>query len=659
MASIRELELLTTQLIALIILNTNKNPQRYLIPMTSCGCLSPYERNGKREPEIVEVEEIAVRFCGDSGDGMQLVGAQMTNTSAIFGNDVSTFPDFPAEIRAPVGTVAGVSGFQLHFGARRLRTPGDKVDALIAMNPAALKAAIGDLETGGVLIVNADAFVPRNLTKAGYGENPLEGGALESYRVFRIPIEKLTATACTDTGLGPAAIKRCKNFFALGLVYWLYGRPMEPTLRWISEKFQAKPALADCSAKALKAGYYYGETAEIFQTRYVIPPAKIAPGRYRRVSGNEAMALGLITAARRAGKPLFYGSYPITPASDILHELAKYKNYDVRTFQAEDEIAAATSAIGAGYAGAFAVTGTSGPGMALKGEALGLAVMTELPLVVINVQRSGPSTGMPTKTEQADLNQALFGRNGEAPLCVLAAPSPASCFDIALEAFKIATEFMTPVIVLTDGYVGNGAEPWRIPEIDSLPMFDIKHPSRADDFEPYRRDERLVRQWALPGTPGLEHRIGGLEKRDGTGEVCYDPENHELMVRMREEKIARIADTIPQLEVTGDETGPLLVVGWGSTYGAITTAVERCRKNGLDVSSVHLRHLQPMPKNLGDILGRFKRILVPEMNRGQLVNRLRDKYLVDAVGFHKVQGIPFMIREIEAKIEEMLREVQS
>jgi len=616
------------------------------------------EQSSKGKPEVIEVDEIAVRFCGDSGDGMQLVGTQMTNTSAIFGNDVSTFPDYPAEIRAPVGTVAGVSGFQLNFGARRLRTPGDKVDALIAMNPAALKAALGDLEPGGVLIVNADAFVKRSLDKAGYERNPLEDDTLRGYRVFPVPIERLTATACADTGLGAAAIRRCKNFFALGLVYWLYSRPMEATLNWIREKFSGKATLADATAKALQAGYYYGDTAEIFQTRYVVPPAKIAPGRYRRVSGNEAMALGLITAAQRAGKPLFYGSYPITPASEILHELAKFKNYDVRTFQAEDEIAAVTSAIGAAYAGAFSVTGTSGPGMALKGEALGLAVMTELPLVVINVQRAGPSTGMPTKTEQADLHQALFGRSGEAPLCVLAASSPASCFDIALEAFQIATEFMTPVIILTDSYVGNGAEPWRIPEIESLPAFDIQHPGPDDGFEPYRRDRKLARQWALPGTAGLEHRIGGLEKRDGTGEVCYEPENHELMVRLREQKIARIADVIPPLEVSGDQSGGLLVVGWGSSYGAITTAVELCRAKGLRVSSVHLRHLEPMPGNLGDIVGRFDRILVPEMNRGQLISRLRDRYLVDAVGFHKVQGVPFMIREIQAKIEEVLKDMQ-
>jgi len=606
---------------------------------------------------VIELEEIVVRFCGDSGDGMQLAGTQLTNTSAVFGNEVSTLPDFPAEIRAPAGTPAGVSCFQLNFGMRKLLTPGDYVNALIAMNPAALKANVRDVESGGVVILNEDSFTKRNLDKAGYSENPLESRELESYRVFKVPIDKLTSKACAETGLPEREISRCRNFFALGLVYWLYGRPLEPTQRWILKKLAKKPNMADANVRALKAGYFFGDTAEVFPARYVIPPAKIAPGRYRKVSGNEAMALGLITAAKLAKKTLFYGSYPITPASDILHELAKHKNYDVRTFQAEDEIAAITSAIGAAYAGAFAVTGTSGPGMALKGEALGLAVMTELPLVVINVQRGGPSTGLPTKTEQADLNQALSGRNGEAPLCVLASSSPADCFDVALEAFRIATEFMTPVVVLTDGYLGNGAEPWQIPEIESLPKFDIKHPTgpnEAGDFEPYRRNERLVRPWAIPGTPGLEHRIGGLEKADITGDVCYEPDNHERMVMVREQKIANIAETIPPLKILGEESGELLIVGWGSTYGAIRTAVERCQNKGMSVSSVHLRHLDPLPKDLGGILKRFKQVLVPEINRGQLVSRLRDRYLVDAQGYHKVQGAPFLIREVESKIEELL-----
>ena len=614
---------------------------------------------GSTMHEIIELEEIAVRFCGDSGEGMQIVGTQMTDTSAIFGNEVATLPDFPAEIRAPAGTLAGVSCFQLNFGSHRIRTPGDRVDALIAMNPAALKMNVGDLEPGGVVIVNMDAFVERNLKKAEYDESPLEDRSLEAYRVFKVPIDKLTSKACAGSGLSEHQVLRCRNFFALGVVYWLYGREPETTLHWIEQKFAKAPEIKDANTRALKAGYYYGETAEIFPARYTVAPAKIPPGRYRKVSGNEAMALGLITAARRAGKTLFYGSYPITPASDILHELAKHKNYDVRTFQAEDEIAAITSSIGAAFAGAFAVTGTSGPGLALKGEALGLAVMTELPLVVVDVQRAGPSTGMPTKTEQADLDQALGGRHGEAPLCVLAAASPSDCFDMALEAFRIATEFMTPVIVLTDGYLGNGAEPWRIPELESLPKFNINHPQPNTEFHPYQRNERLVRPWALPGTPGLEHRIGGLEKHDVTGEVCYEPKNHEHMVLTRERKIEGIAETIPPLEVYGDESGPLLVVGWGSTYGAITTAVERCRKRGLRVSSIHLRYLNPMAKNLGDVLGRFERVLVPELNRGQLLRRLRSRYLIDAKGFSKVQGMPFLIAEIEARIEETLKGSES
>ncbi|UCE60267.1 MAG: 2-oxoacid:acceptor oxidoreductase subunit alpha, partial [Phycisphaerales bacterium] len=602
---------------------------------------------------IIELEQIVVRFCGDSGEGMQLAGAQMTNTSAIFGNEVSTLPDFPAEIRAPAGTLAGVSSFQLNFGARKLRTPGDRANALIVMNPAALKVNIDDLEPGGAVIANIDAFTEKNLTKAGYRENPLEGRELERFRVFTVPIDKLTTKACADTGLTKPQIARCKNFFALGLVYWLYGRPMEPTQRWIEEKFAAKPDLAHANVKAMKAGYFYGDTAEIFPARFAVPPAKIAPGRYRKISGNEAIALGLIAASRRASKTLFYGSYPITPASDILHELAKHKNFDVRTFQAEDEIAAVTSAIGAAFAGAFAVTGTSGPGMSLKSEALGLAMMTELPLVVINVQRAGPSTGMPTKTEQADLMQALHGRSGEAPICVLAPATPADCFGMALEAFRIATEFMTPVIVLTDGYLGNSAAPWRIPDVDSLPAFNIEHPTEGDQFLPYKRDKRLVRQWALPGTPGLEHRIGGLEKEDIVGRVDYGPENHERMVWMREQKVAGIAETIPAFDVLGEDRGPLLVVGWGSTYGAITTAVERCREDGVAVSSIHLRYLKPTHKDLGDVLKRFERILVPELNLGQLVHCLRDRYLVDAEGFSKVRGAPFLISEIESKIREM------
>jgi 2-oxoglutarate ferredoxin oxidoreductase subunit alpha len=616
--------------------------------------VSTQEKSSTRIVQVVDLEDATVRFAGDSGDGMQLAGTQMTNTSAVFGNDISTLPDFPAEIRAPAGTLAGVSGFQLHFGSRRLRTPGDTVNSLIAMNPAALKANLEDLEPGGVLIVNEDAFNAGNLAKAGYRTNPLDDGSLQPYRVHRVPMEKITAQACADTGLSGRAIARCKNFFALGLCYWLYGRSMDSTLRWIEEKFGTKPTVADANTKALKAGFYFGETAEIFQTRYEVPPAQLKAGKYRRISGNEALAVGLITAAHLAKKPLFYGSYPITPASDILHELARFKNFDVRTFQAEDEIAAVTSAIGASFAGALAATGTSGPGLALKAEAIGLAIMTELPLVIIDVQRGGPSTGLPTKTEQADLLQAVCGRNSEAPCCVIAPCTPADCFDIGIEACRIATQFMTPVIVLSDGYLANGAEPWRIPAVESLPRFDIRHPAAGEDYQPYARDKWLVRKWAIPGTPGLEHRIGGLEKRDVTGDVCYDADNHEHMVRTRRKKIDNIAETIPALEINGDPSGELLVLGWGSTFGPILSAVERCRRRGFNVSSAHLRYLDPMPKNTGEVLKSFKRVLIPEMNLGQLSMRIRAKYLVDAIGLNKVQGRPFTVAEIQAKIEVLL-----
>jgi len=611
----------------------------------------------KTQPKLIEREEITVRFAGDSGDGMQLAGMQMTNTSAIFGNDVSTFPDFPAEIRAPIGTVAGVSGYQLNFGARKLRTAGDTVNALIAMNPAALKVNVADLEQGGILVVNEDAFSPGNLQKAGYESNPLDDGSLSRYQLFRVPIDKLNAQACAESGLTGRSIGRCKNFFALGLTYWLFGRSMETTERWIKDKFGSKPAVADANSRALRAGFYFGETTEMFPVRFLVSPAKLSAGRYRKVTGNEATAMGLITAARLAGKPLFYGTYPITPASDILHELSRHKNYDVRTFQAEDEIAAMVSVVGAAYAGAFAVTGTSGPGMALKQEAIGLGIMTELPMVIVNVQRGGPSTGLPTKTEQADLHQAIWGRNGEAPLCVLAAATPGDCFKMAIEAFRIATEYMTPVILLSDGYIANGAEPWMLPDVTKFPKFEIKHPSAPDngtEFEPYKRNSKLVREWAIPGTLGLEHRVGGLEKADVTGDVCYEAGNHEHMIRTRRKKIDGIVETIPPLEVYGDDSGELLVLGWGSTYGPITTAVDHCRAKGINVSSAHLRYLDPMPKNTHDVLKRFRKVLIPEMNLGQLLAHIRAKFLIDAVGLNKVQGKPFMIREIETKIEEML-----
>jgi 2-oxoglutarate/2-oxoacid ferredoxin oxidoreductase subunit alpha len=614
--------------------------------------------SGKESSKVIDLEEITVRFCGDSGDGMQLAGTQMTNTSAIFGNDVSTLPDFPAEIRAPAGSLAGVSGFQLHFGAHKLLTPGDRVNALIAMNPAALKTNIDDLEPGGVLIVNDDAFNKQNLAKAGYESNPLDEEWVQRYQFFRVPVDKLNAEATKDAGLTGRAAGRCKNFYALGLVYWLFGRPLEPTLNWIEDKFGSKPVVADANTRALKAGYYFGETAEIFPVRYHVPPAKLEPGKYRRITGNEALAAGLVAAAKLANKTLFYGSYPITPASDILHELARFKNFGVLTFQAEDEIAAVTSTIGASFAGAFGVTGTSGPGLALKTEAIGLAVMTELPLVIVDVQRGGPSTGLPTKTEQADYNMALLGRNSEAPCCVLAASTPSDCFTMAIEAFRIAVEYMTPVILLSDGYLANGAEPWRIPAESSLPKISVTHPGGADagseKFKPYLRNDKLARPWAIPGTPGLEHRIGGLEKRDVTGDVCYEPENHHHMVLTRRRKIDKIAETIPPLAVHGDPEGELLVLGWGSTYGAIRAAVDRCRKKGLNVSSAHLRYLDPMPTNTGEVLSKFRRVLIPEMNLGQLIMKIRATFLIDAIGLNKVEGKPFMVGEITTKVEELL-----
>ncbi len=608
-----------------------------------------------RPAEVQHREDVTVRFCGDSGDGMQLAGTQMTATSAVFGNDISTLPDFPAEIRAPAGSLAGVSGFQLNFGSHDLLTPGDRVNALVAMNPAALKTNLVDLEPGGILIVNEDAFNENNLIKAGYKENPLHGPDVKNYQLFCVPMDKLTLDACKPSGLTGRDASRCRNFTALGLVYWLFGRPMDATLKWIEDKFGKKRSVADANIACLKAGYFFGETAEMFPVRYVIPAAKIAAGKYRRISGNEAIAMGLVAAAVRAGKPLFYGSYPITPASDILHELSMYKQFDVRTFQAEDEIAAITSTIGASYAGAFAVTGTSGPGMALKTEGIGLAVMTELPLVIVDVQRGGPSTGLPTKTEQADYNQATVGRNGEAPVCVIAPSTPGDCFDMAIEAFRIAVEFMTPVIILSDGYLANGAEPWRIPDVESLPTFEIRHPKPGEEYQPYMRNKDLARPWALPGTPGLQHRIGGLEKQDISGDVCYEPENHEHMCKTRRQKIQNIARTLPPVKVLGDEQGgELLVVGWGSTFGAITSAVQRCRAKGMSVSSVHLRYLEPMQPNVGDVLKRFRRVLVPEMNLGQLVRRLRGEFLTDAVPLNKIQGKPFMISEIAEKIESML-----
>ncbi len=602
------------------------------------------------------LDEVTIRFAGDSGDGMQLTGTQFTNTTAILGNDLSTLPDYPAEIRAPQGTLFGVSGFQIHFGSTEINTPGDSCDVLVAMNAAALKVNLTSLVDGGAIIANTEGFNDKNLKLAGYESNPLRDDSLEKYQVYEVDITKLTELALQDLNLSSKLVDRSKNFFALGMMYWMYNRPLEPTLQWINEKFAKKPEIREANSRVLKAGWNFGETTEIFKVRYEVAPAKLKPGRYRNITGNQATAWGLMAAASKARLDLFLGSYPITPASDILHELSIHKNFGVKTFQAEDEIAGITSAIGASFAGALGATTTSGPGLALKTEALGLAVMVELPLVVVNVQRGGPSTGLPTKTEQADLLQALYGRNGEAPIPVVAACTPSDCFNAAFEASRIAIKYMTPVICLTDGYLGNGSEPWLIPDVNALPDISPTFHTNPDTFMPYLRDEAtLARPWAIPGTPGLEHRIGGIEKQHQTGNVNYEPANHELMIKLRAEKVERIANDIPAAEVDGDPKGTLLVVGWGSTYGAIRSAVLKHRAAGHSVSHLHLRHLNPMPKNVGEILSQFKLVLVPEINNGQLVKVLRSRYLVPAVGLNKIQGLPFKAVEIERKIEEMLR----
>jgi 2-oxoglutarate ferredoxin oxidoreductase subunit alpha len=606
-----------------------------------------------RKREILD--SAVIRFCGDSGDGMQITGSQFTNTTAMFGNDLATFPDFPAEIRAPAGTLPGVSGFQINFGATDVFTPGDTVDALIAMNPAALKMNVADLRTNGILIVNVDNFKETDLKKAQMTVNPLEDHSLEGYRLFAVELTKLTRAALRDLGLDAKSMDRCKNFFALGMCYWLYNRSMDATHRWLDDKFGKKPILAEANKLAMKAGYAYCDATEAFQTSYEIPPAKLTPGTYRNISGNTALAIGFVAAAQKAGLPLFQGSYPITPASDILHELSMYKEFGVMTFQAEDEIAAVTSSIGASYGGALAITTTSGPGMALKMEAIGLAIAVELPLVIVDVQRGGPSTGLPTKTEQADLLQALYGRNSEAPVPVLAAATPGDCFWIALEASRIALKYMVPVIVLTDGYLANGAEPWRIPALEDLPQIPVQYRTDPVGFQPYLRDpQTLARPWAVPGTPGLEHRVGGIEKQDGSGNVNYEPLNHERMVRLRAAKVEAVVQDVPDVVPAGDPEGDLLLVGWGSTYGAITAALRSAREQGLKIGHVHLRYLNPLPKNLGAVLKRYRKVVVPEMNMGQLVMLLRAKYLVDAQGFNKIQGKPFKQAEIEAKIKEVL-----
>ena len=590
---------------------------------------------------------------------MQLAGTQLTNTSALAGNDVATFPDFPAEIRAPRGTKAGVSGFQIHFASREIFTPGDQVDALVAMNPAALVTNLPDLVPGGILVVNKDAFDDKSLKQAGYTSSPLEDGSLTGYQVFEVEMTRLTRLAVHELNLGVKESDRCRNFYAMGLIFWLYDRSLDPTLRYINAKFGKRPEIAEANRRALTAGYNYGDTTEAFASQFRVSPASLTKGTYRNIMGNEATAWGLITAAQRSGCDLFLASYPITPASDILHELSRHKNFGVRTLQAEDEIAAATAAIGAAFGGAMAVTTSSGPGIALKQEAIGLAVMTELPMLIINVQRGGPSTGLPTKTEQSDLLQAVYGRNGESPVPVIAARSPADCFDVVQEAWRIATRYMTPVMVLSDGYIANGSEPWQIPDVNSLQPFEVRHPGPLEEgqvFLPYTRDERLARPWAIPGTPGLMHRIGGLEKADITGSVNYEPDNHQHMVNLRARKVAGIANDVPLQTVMGPGEGRLLVLSWGGTYGACVTAVSDAQAHGASVAHAHLRYLNPLPANLGDLLRRYEKVLIPELNLGQLALLIRGKYVIDAVGLNKVKGKPFTVAEISKKINEMLNE---
>jgi 2-oxoglutarate/2-oxoacid ferredoxin oxidoreductase subunit alpha len=604
----------------------------------------------KPKESVETLSRVVIRFAGDSGDGMQLTGTQFTATAAAIGNDLATFPDYPAEIRAPAGTLAGVSGFQVNFSSEDIFTPGDAPDVLVAMNPAALLANIKDLRPGGILVVNTDAFRENDLAKAGYAKNPLEDGSLSGYRLYQVEITRLTRAALKETGLPQRIQDRCKNFFALGMMYYLYHRPMDVSTEWIKHKFATKPELAEANTLALKGGYAYCEAAEIFQVTYEVPPAHLKPGTYRNISGNQALALGFVAAAQKAGRPLFLGSYPITPASDILHELSQYKNFGVYTFQAEDEIAAVGSALGASFAGSIGLTTTSGPGMALKMEFIGLAIMVELPLVIVDIQRGGPSTGLPTKTEQADLLQAVYGRPSEAPCIVIAARSASDCFEAAYEATRLTMKHMTPVILLSDGYIANGAEPWRLPKIEDLAPIVVKFRTEAEGFHAYARDPAtLARPWAIPGTPGLEHRIGGIEKSDGSGNISYDPANHEHMVHLRAEKVGRVALELPPSVVDGDPDG-VLVVGWGSTYGAITSALRHARAEGLRAGHLHLRYLNPLPVDLGEILARYDKVLVPEMNMGQLAMILRAKYLRDVKQLNKVQGQPFKESEIIAAV---------
>lgn len=602
-------------------------------------------------------ESVVIRFSGDSGDGMQLTGEQFTNTSAVFGNDVSTFPDIPAEIRAPAGTIPGLSGFQVHFGSSDLFTAGDQPQVLVAMNPAALRANLEDLEPGGVIIANSDAFTKTNLRKAGYAESPLNGDSLNGYELHEVALTSMTRRALEGIdGMSNQQKDLCKNAFALGLAFWMFDRPLETTLNFYRRKFGKNPQVVEANTRALKAGYHFGETTETFQSRLRVPGrTHVEPGTYRRITGNEALVLGLVTAARKASKPLFYGSYPITPASPILEELSTLKHFNVRTFQAEDEIAAIGSVIGAAFGGALAATASSGPGISLKSEGINLAVALELPLLVIDVQRGGPSTGLPTKTEQADLLSVLYGRNGESPVPVLAAATSGECFDLALQAFRIAVRYMTPVYLLSDGYLANNSEPWKIPDVDEIEPMVVEHRTDPSGYQPYMRNsETLARPWVLPGTPGLEHRIGGLGKRDGTGDVSYAPLDHEEIIARRAQKIAGIADFIPELEVEGPGQADLLVLGWGGTFGAIKTAVRQAAAEGKSVASAHLRYLNPFPRNLGNVLGRYRQVLVPELNLGQLALLIQGRYPVRVISLNKVQGQPFQIREIAAKIDDVL-----
>lgn len=623
----------------------------------------------KIEKATKELEDVVILFAGDSGDGIQLTGSQFTNTNAIFGNDISTFPNYPAEIRAPAGTLAGVSGFQLRFGSMNVYTAGDSFDVLVVMNAAALKANLKPLKPGGTIVANTDGFDARNLELAKYPKdaNPLKDGSLSKFQVYEVDVTKLTRACLDGSGLGVKEIDRSKNMFVLGFILWMYNRSMEPTVNFLKEQFKKKPAFIEPNIKVLQAGYNYGETTETFTTRYSVKAAPMPKGMYRSIGGNQATALGLVAASVKSGLSLFYGTYPITPATDILHELSKHKSFGVKTFQAEDEIAGICTSIGAAFGGNLAVTGSSGPGIALKGEAIGLATMLELPLVIVNVQRGGPSTGLPTKTEQADLLQAVYGRNGECPIVVIAANSPSDCFTMAYEACRIALEHMIPVMLLTDGYIANGSEPWRFPTVSDLKEIKVEFAKNKNaviengngkekNFLPYKRDEKLARPWAIPGTKGLEHRIGGLEKQHETGNISYDPDNHEFMVKMRQAKVDKVADDIPLQTIdSGKEKGRLLVLGWGSTYGSTKTAVKEALAKGFDVSHAHLKYMNPFPKNLDTIIKNFDKVLIPEMNNGQLIKIIRDKFLVDAIPFNKIKGMPFTSEEIRKKIEEVLK----